>query len=207
MGEEFDTSHDMIARARRNLRHDTWDYICGGAESETSLRRNRMALDCIAFRPRVLRDVREIDTSATFLGHRLRIPVMLAPLGRVQTFSPNGALDPDTAAEAFGTISFLSTVTEPSLEEVAANSPHPKFFQIYVRGDPCVRSFMSLTRPQVKRSNELTSSSTTSLGLRSHCMSQLGVLRATALTCSPVFVGTSTSSSYGARAHGCSSMS
>ena len=135
MGDEFDTSHDMIAQARRNLRHDTWDYICGGAESETSLRRNRMAFDCIAFRPRVLRDVREIDTSATFLGHRLRIPVMLAPLGRVQTFSPNGALDPDTAAEAFGTICFLSTVTEPSLEEVAANNPHPKFFQIYVRGD------------------------------------------------------------------------
>ena len=135
MSAEFNTSHDMIALARRNLNHDTWDYICGGAESETSLRRNRMALDHIAFRPRVLRDVREIDTSASFLGHKLRIPVMLAPLGRVQSFSPNGALDPDTVAEEFGTINFLSTVTEPSLEEVAANSPHPKIFQIYVRGD------------------------------------------------------------------------
>ena len=43
MSAEFNTSHDMIALARRNLNHDTWDYICGGAESETSLRRNRMA--------------------------------------------------------------------------------------------------------------------------------------------------------------------
>ena len=91
MSVEFNTSHDMIALARRNLNHDTWDYICGGAESETSLRRNRMALDHIAFRPRVLRDVREIDTSTTYLGHKLRIPVMLAPLGRVQSISPNGA--------------------------------------------------------------------------------------------------------------------
>ncbi len=62
MGDEFDTSHDMIARARRTLGHDTWDYICGGAESETSLRRNRVALDCIAFRPRVLRCLERLET-------------------------------------------------------------------------------------------------------------------------------------------------
>ncbi len=131
----FETSHEMIIAARRNLPQDTWEYICGGAESETSLRRNRQALDCIAFRPRVLRDVREIDTSAKFLGHDIRIPVLLAPMGREQTFCEGGAAAVDTAAEEFGTINFLSTVTEPSLEEVAANSPHPKIFQIYVRDD------------------------------------------------------------------------
>ena len=135
MDAEFETSHEMILAARRNLDQDTWEYICGGAESETSLRRNRHALDCIAFRPRVLRDVREIDTSVKFLGHPIRIPVLLAPMGREEIFCAGGAADVDTAAEEFGTINFLSTVTEPSLEEVAANSPHPKIFQIYVRGD------------------------------------------------------------------------
>ena len=135
MDIEFETSHEMIVAARRNMTQDTWEYICGGAESETSLRRNRHALDCIAFRPRILRDVREIDTSARFLGHNIRIPVLLAPMGREETFSAGGAADVDTAAETFGTINFLSTVTQPSLEEVAANSPHPKMFQIYVRGD------------------------------------------------------------------------
>jgi glycolate oxidase len=131
----FETSHDMIVAARRNLDQDAWEYICGGAESETSLRRNRLALDSIAFRPRILRDVREIDTSATLLGHRMRIPVLLAPMGRVETFTPGGAADVDTAAEEFGTINAISTVTAPSLEDVAANSPHAKIFQIYVRGD------------------------------------------------------------------------
>ena len=135
MDVRFESCHEMILAARRNIDQDTWEYVCGGAESETSLRRNRLALDCLAFRPRVLRDVREIDTSASFLGHRVRIPVLLAPMGRVETFCANGAADVDTAAEAFGPINFLSTVTEPSLEEVAANSPHPKVFQIYVRGD------------------------------------------------------------------------
>jgi isopentenyl diphosphate isomerase/L-lactate dehydrogenase-like FMN-dependent dehydrogenase len=132
---QFETSHDMIKMARRNLDQDNWDYICGAAESETSLRRNRISIDSLALRPRICRDVSEIDTSTTFLGNKLRIPVMLAPMGGIQNFSPNGANDVDTAAEEFGSINFVSTVTEPSLEAVAANSPHPKSFQIYVRGD------------------------------------------------------------------------
>lgn len=132
---EFMTMHDMILMARRNLDQDNWDYICGAAESETSLRRNRMSLDSLAFRPRVCRDVSEVDTSVDFFGHKIRMPVLLAPMGSIHRFSPKGACDVDDAAEEFGTVNFLSTVTEPSLEEVAENSPHPKNFQIYVRGD------------------------------------------------------------------------
>jgi isopentenyl diphosphate isomerase/L-lactate dehydrogenase-like FMN-dependent dehydrogenase len=131
----FQTSHDMILMARRNMVQDAWDYVCGAAESETSLRRNRMSIDCLALRPRICRDVSEIDTSCVFQGNKLRIPVFLAPMGSIQNFSTNGALDVDTAAEEFGTVNFISTVTQPSLEEIAANSPHPKNFQIYVRGD------------------------------------------------------------------------
>ncbi len=131
----FETTHDMIMMARRNLDQDNWDYICGAAESETSLRRNRMALDCLAFRPRICRDVSEINTETDFFGHKLRIPVLLAPMGGIERWSVNGGLDVDDAAEKFGSINFLSTVCQPSLEEVAVNSPHPKSFQIYVRGD------------------------------------------------------------------------
>jgi len=135
MAVKFNTTHEMIVMAKRTLSHDEWDYINGAAESETSLRRNRLALDCLAFRPRILRDVREIDAGATLQGVRMRMPVVLAPLGGIQRFSPNGANDTDTAAEKCGLINFISTVTEPSLEEIAANSPHPKVFQVYVRGD------------------------------------------------------------------------
>jgi isopentenyl diphosphate isomerase/L-lactate dehydrogenase-like FMN-dependent dehydrogenase len=131
----FETTHDMIMMARRNLDQDNWDYICGAAESETSLRRNRMALDCLAFRPRICRDVSEIDTETDFFGHKLRIPVLLAPMGGIERFSANGGIDVDNAAEQFGSVNFLSTVCQPSLEEVADNSPHAKSFQIYVRGD------------------------------------------------------------------------
>lgn len=131
----FQTTHDMILLARRNLDQDNWDYICGAAESETSLRRNRMSLDSLAFRPRVCRDVSDISTETSFFGHKLRIPVMLAPMGGIERFSPNGANDVDDAAHNFGVVNFISTVTQPSLEEIAANSDHAKVFQIYVRGD------------------------------------------------------------------------
>jgi hypothetical protein len=135
MAVNFNNVHEMLLMARRNLSQDNWDYINGAAETETTLRRNRMAIDSLAFRPRVCRDVRAIDTSTTFLGEKIRIPVLLAPMGSIHRWTPNGASDVDTAAEEFGTINFISTVTEPSLEEIAANSPHPKSFQIYVRGD------------------------------------------------------------------------
>ncbi|MPY71346.1 MAG: alpha-hydroxy-acid oxidizing protein [Alphaproteobacteria bacterium] len=131
----FETATDMIRMARRNMTQDAWDYVCGAAETETSLRRNRMALDSLAFRPRVCRDVSDIDTSTSLFGHKLRIPVILAPMGSIQNFADRAALEVDDAARDFGSINFISTVTEPSLEELAANSSHPKCFQIYVRGD------------------------------------------------------------------------
>ena len=135
MAANFNNAHEMILLARRNLSQDNWDYICGAAESETTLRRNRLAIDCLAFRPRICRDVREVDTSTSFLGNKIRIPVMMAPMGSIHNWTPNGAKDVDTASEEFGTINFISTVTQPGLEEIADNSPHPKSFQIYVRGD------------------------------------------------------------------------
>ena len=92
----FNTVTEMLVMAKRNLSHDEWDYINGAAESETSLRRNRLALDCLAFRPRILRDVRNIDVSTTLLGSKLRMPVVLAPIGGLQRMTKNGANDVDT---------------------------------------------------------------------------------------------------------------
>ena len=135
LSDVYHTNGDIIAAAHGKLPQDVWDYICGGAETETTLRRNRQSLDCLAFRPRVLRDVGEVDTSTTFLGAKLRIPVMLAPMGSIQRMTPAAALAPDDAAERFGTINIVSTTTAPELEVTAANSAHHKCFQIYMRGD------------------------------------------------------------------------
>ena len=135
MSADFVTNQEIIAQARRNLPDNVWHYLTGGAESETTMRRNRYGLDGFAFRPRVLVDVSKIDTTATFLGHRLKIPVLLAPIGSLQSIASSGGIAVAKAAAAFGTVNFVSSVTQPSLEEIAAAGGSAKIFQLYVQGD------------------------------------------------------------------------
>ena len=134
MSLEFVTNQEIIQAARKNLTQDIWDYLSGGAESETTMRRNRLGFDYLALRPRVCVDVSKIDTATTFLGQKLRIPVMMAPIGSLQTITPEGGVAVAKAAKEFGTMNFVSSVTQPSLEEIAASTDHPKIFQLYIRG-------------------------------------------------------------------------
>ncbi|HLF79970.1 MAG TPA: alpha-hydroxy-acid oxidizing protein, partial [Dehalococcoidia bacterium] len=132
MAVEFLSNEEIVQAARKNISQGEWDYLVGGSESETTLRRNRLAFDRIAFRPRVLRDVSKIDTSTTFFGNKLRIPVLLAPIGSLQAFTPTGATAAAEAAAKFGTIHVVSTATQPGIEETA-KVDGPKIFQLYVR--------------------------------------------------------------------------
>src|SRR5216684_1423793 len=135
-GEEFQNLHEFVRKARGNLNQNAWDYIVGAAETETTMRRNRMALDEIAFRPRVLRNVARVDASITSFGRKLRLPVMLAPVGALEIFDPGGAAAVARGAGAFGAAHMLSSVSEPGLEKVAEAAPGAlRIFQLYVRGD------------------------------------------------------------------------
>jgi isopentenyl diphosphate isomerase/L-lactate dehydrogenase-like FMN-dependent dehydrogenase len=132
---QYAVLHEFVAPARRNLSHATWDYLMGGAETETTFVRNRVALDSLAFRPRVLRDVEKVDTGAKVLGQKLKLPVILAPIGSLQDIVAEGGLAPTRAAARYGALHMLSSVCSPGLEAVAASNDHPKVFQLYVRGD------------------------------------------------------------------------
>ena len=57
--ERFQNLHEIVAAARAKLNRNIWDYLIGGAETETSLARNRAALDSIAFRHRDQRSALE----------------------------------------------------------------------------------------------------------------------------------------------------
>jgi isopentenyl diphosphate isomerase/L-lactate dehydrogenase-like FMN-dependent dehydrogenase len=131
----FETLHELVAPAKRNLTKETWDYLMGGAETETTLERNRLAIDALAFRPRVLRNVENVSTRSTLFGHELRLPVILAPIGSMQDMVKDGGIAPSLAAARFGALHMLSSACAPGLEAVAASNPHPKLFQLYVRGD------------------------------------------------------------------------
>ena len=132
---DYQTLHEFVAAARKNLPANIWDYLIGATETETTMRRNRMALDTIALRPRVMRDVSNVDVSQTFFGRKSRLPILLAPVGSLESFHPEGAAEAGRAATAFGVPIIVSSVTQPGLEESAAACAGRKIFQLYVRGD------------------------------------------------------------------------
>lgn len=133
---EFLTLHEFVKAAKIKLSANIWDYLIGGAETETTVKRNRHALDSLAFRPRVLCDVSTVDCSGKLFGRELRIPVLLAPVGSLESFDAEGAAAAARASSAFGVPIMVSSVTQPGLEATAqAAGSGPKIFQLYVRGD------------------------------------------------------------------------
>ncbi len=134
--DDFETLHEIVAKARQNLNQNDWDYIVGATETETTLRRNRLALDSLGFRPRVLRDVSAVDATVSAFGRQLRLPVVLAPVGSLESFHDGAGASVVRAARTFGVAHMLSSVCAPGLEQVAAAAPDgARIFQLYVRGD------------------------------------------------------------------------
>ena len=135
LNEQFLTLQEIVEAARRNLAPGPWSYLVGGAETETTVRRNRLALDSIGFRPRVLRDVSRVDSSAEFLSRKVRLPILLAPIGGLESIVEGGAAAAARGAAAFGVPQMLSSVCQPGLEATAAAADTLRVFQLYVRGD------------------------------------------------------------------------
>ncbi|MCA2409097.1 alpha-hydroxy-acid oxidizing protein [Rhizobium leguminosarum bv. viciae 248] len=132
---EFESLHEIIRKAHQILPKEKWDSLVGGAETETTLKRNRLAIDSIAFKPRVLRNVSIVDLSVEHFGHRLRLPLFLAPTGPLDLFGPGGGATVASGAQAFGVAHMLSSGCTP-LETVAKAAPSAlRMAQLYVRGD------------------------------------------------------------------------
>jgi len=135
LDEQFQTIHELARAARRSLSDGPWDYLIGGTETETTVKRNRLAIDSVAFRPRVLRDVSKVDATSAFFGRPVRLPVMLAPVGSVESFTPGGGATAAKGSGAFGVPHMLSSACNPGLEATAKAADNFRIFQLYVRGD------------------------------------------------------------------------
>ena len=126
---------DLRSIARRRLPRGVFDYIDGAAEDELAMTANSEAYRRLQFRPRVLRDMSEVDTSTTLLGKPMSIPLVLAPTGFTRIADPAGELAVARAAERAGVPYALSTFGTRSIEEVAAVSTGRLWFQLYVMKD------------------------------------------------------------------------
>jgi len=128
--------HDYERLARERVSDDAWEYLRGGAGDETTLRANCAAFERWQLRPRLLVDVRNVDTRTTVLGTEIALPVVIAPVALQKLMHPDGEAATARGAAAAGTIMCLSTSATMRPAAVAAAAPGaPRWFQVYVFND------------------------------------------------------------------------
>ncbi len=129
------TIGDYRELARRRLPRQLFDYIDGGASEELTLGANVRDLEAIRLRQRVMVDVTERSQAVEVLGERLALPVILGPVGLGGMFARRAEVQAARAAEAAGVPFVESTVSICGIEEVAAATTRPPWFQLYVMRD------------------------------------------------------------------------
>jgi L-lactate dehydrogenase (cytochrome) len=133
------SSSDFRPAAQRRLPRFLFDYADGGANEEITCGRNVEDLRRVALRQRVLRDVSGVRVSTRLFGRDQALPVVLGPVGLAGMYARRGEVQAARAAAAKGVPMCLSTVSVCPISEVAAATPDPFWFQLYVIRD---RAFM-----------------------------------------------------------------
>jgi len=129
------TPDDYRRVAERKLPRFLFDYVDGGAYSEVTLRSNVADFAKIAPRQQVMRDVSNIDTAGQMVGTACAMPVALAPIGMGGMLARRAEVQAKRAADSAGVPFTLSTVSICALEEIAAVSDKPFWFQLYMLRD------------------------------------------------------------------------
>jgi glycolate oxidase len=112
-----------------------YHYLMGGSASEATLRRNRRALERLALEQSILVDVREMDLSTELFGLTLPMPVIVAPMGSLHRFWPEGDLAMARGAGRDGALSTVTGVCAWPIEQIADEASGPLIFQLYWQGD------------------------------------------------------------------------
>jgi 4-hydroxymandelate oxidase len=131
---EFINTFDYEQAAQAKIPESFFGYYAGGAADEITLRENRTVFNRIKLRPRVLTNVNHRTLATTILGHATAMPMIIAPTAMAQLAHPEGEVAIAQAAKNAGIIQCLSTLSNASLEEVAAVGA-ANWFQVYVYKD------------------------------------------------------------------------
>jgi L-lactate dehydrogenase (cytochrome) len=126
------TIADLKEKARRRVPRMFFDYADTGAWTESTYRANEADFARILLRQRVLVDMSDRNLSSEMVGQSVTMPVALAPTGLTGMQHADGEILAAQAAEAFGVPFTLSTMSICSIEDVAAATGRPFWFQLYV---------------------------------------------------------------------------
>jgi len=126
---------DLRVLAKRRVPRMFYDYADSGAWTESTYRANESDFQKIKFRQRVAVDMDGRSLRTTMAGFEATMPVALAPTGLTGMQHADGEILAAQAAEAFGVPFTLSTMSICSIEDVAAATTKPFWFQLYVMRD------------------------------------------------------------------------
>jgi L-lactate dehydrogenase (cytochrome)/(S)-mandelate dehydrogenase len=125
----------MRALARAALPRPVFDFADGGAEDESTLRRNEAVFDEVELLPHPLSGAATRDLSVALFGRRLALPIVVGPTGLAGLFWPDGERCAARAAAAAGTGFCLSHGSVCRLEDVAASDNGPRWMQVFIFRD------------------------------------------------------------------------
>ncbi|KAJ3748598.1 FMN-dependent dehydrogenase-domain-containing protein [Lentinula detonsa] len=129
--------HDFESIAKAVMPVKAWAYYSSAADDEITIRENHAAYHRIWFRPRILRDVTNVDFSSTILGHRTSMPIYITATALGKLGHPDGELILTRAAAQHGVIQMIPTLASCSFDELVdgARPGQVQFFQLYVNKD------------------------------------------------------------------------
>ena len=127
--------HDFRELASKRLPYPIFDYIDGAADDEITYRRNSEAYNDVDLVPNVLRGVENIDLSTRIFGKKLALPIYCAPTAVQRLFHHEGERAVAKAADKYGTMFGVSSLSTVSVEEIKKISSGPKMFQFYFHKD------------------------------------------------------------------------
>jgi 4-hydroxymandelate oxidase len=135
--ERTRTIRDYELAARRLLDVSLWNHAFGapGDSVNRNARTNAAAFRAVDLRPRVLVDVSDCNPRTNVFGAEVDSPVLIAPMGHLQRFHPDGDLAMSRAAGRCHTVMTISTVSSDTVQDVAGATDSPHWFQLYVMKD------------------------------------------------------------------------
>lgn len=141
---------DLRQMAKRRIPRMFYDYVDSGSWTQSTYLGNEDDFQRLKFRQRVAIDIQSRNLRSTLIGTDVAMPVALAPTGLTGMLCGDGEILAARAAAQFGVPFTLSTVSICSIEDVAAHTSHPFWFQLYVMRD---RDFMLRLIERAKAAN------------------------------------------------------
>jgi L-lactate dehydrogenase (cytochrome) len=129
------TIEDLRVLAKKRVPRMFYDYADAGSWTESTYRANVDDFQTIKFRQRVAVNLENRTLHSTMVGQDVAMPVALAPTGLTGMQHADGEILAARAAEKFGVPFTLSTMSICSIEDIAANTSKPFWFQLYVMKD------------------------------------------------------------------------